>query len=243
MLRALGDIGNVGGVTTRSQAAKDKVRRLDRRARAPTGPRSRRLRLTRSHSTAWSWRTTLQGPPAGRPSAQPLPTAFAPARQLVRAAAASRAWAPSPPATRPRPTHNAPCLPLSPLGTQVVTKPTALKPRDEAAAPAAGARPRAPPAAAKGGSSLSSLLQTRSELASAKRAPPAAPASPLPDIDSQDRDNPLAAAEYAQDIYCYYRRVEPRFAVAPEYMTSQVGRGGGEGAAGGVGVTGGRTTP
>ena len=106
-------------------------------------------------------------------------------------------------------------------------KPTALKPREnDATAPAANApaRGRASSAGAKSGSSLSSLLQSRSEYASAKRASAAStPPSPLPDIDSKDKHNPLAAAEYAQDIYCYYRRVEPRFAVSAEYMGSQVG--------------------
>jgi hypothetical protein len=78
----------------------------------------------------------------------------------------------------------------------------------------------------KTGSSLSSLLQSRSEAAAAKRAAApaagAAPLSPLPDIDSKDKHNPLAAAEYAHDIYSYYRRVEPRFAVPADYMKTQV---------------------
>ena len=102
-------------------------------------------------------------------------------------------------------------------------KPTALKPRDPADATAA-ARSRASSASAKTGSSLSSLLQSRSEAAATKRASAASaapPPSPLPDIDSRDRHNPLAAAEYAQDIYCYYRRVEPRFAVPADYMAGQ----------------------
>jgi len=98
-------------------------------------------------------------------------------------------------------------------------KPTALKPRDPEAT-AAALRPRASSTANKSGSSLSSLLQSRSEYASVKRQQVA---SPLPDIDSKDKHNPLAASEYAQDIYCYYRRVEPRFAVPADYMTSQVG--------------------
>jgi cyclin B len=44
----------------------------------------------------------------------------------------------------------------------------------------------------------------------------------LPDIDSVDKDNPLAAAEYANSIYNYYRRVEPQFSVSYDYMKSQV---------------------
>lgn len=49
------------------------------------------------------------------------------------------------------------------------------------------------------------------------------PLSPLPDIDSADLHNPLAAAEYANSIYDYYRRVEPKFSVPHDYMKSQVG--------------------
>ena len=44
----------------------------------------------------------------------------------------------------------------------------------------------------------------------------------MPDIDSADKHNPLAASEYASSIYNYYRRVEPKFKVAPTYMESQV---------------------
>uniref|UniRef100_A0A7S0WJX0 Cyclin-like domain-containing protein n=1 Tax=Chlamydomonas leiostraca TaxID=1034604 RepID=A0A7S0WJX0_9CHLO len=75
-------------------------------------------------------------------------------------------------------------------------------------------------AARQQGMSMSSLLQQRSEAAvTAKKAP--APQSPLPDIDSADRGNPLAATEYVNDIYSYYRRVEPKFRVQPGYMSSQ----------------------
>lgn len=69
--------------------------------------------------------------------------------------------------------------------------------------------------------SLSSLLQARSEAVGTKKSTTPA-ASPLPDIDSKDRSNPLAASEYASSIYNYYRRVEPKFKVATEYMTAQV---------------------
>ena len=34
--------------------------------------------------------------------------------------------------------------------------------------------------------------------------------------------DPLAAGEYVGDIISYYRRVEPQYRVAPDYMTSQV---------------------
>jgi cyclin B len=64
------------------------------------------------------------------------------------------------------------------------------------------------------------LLQNRAESAQPKAA---APLSPLPDIDSVDKHNPLAAAEYASSIFDYYRRVEPKFSVPHDYMKSQVG--------------------
>jgi cyclin B len=44
----------------------------------------------------------------------------------------------------------------------------------------------------------------------------------LPDIDSADAHNPLAASEYANSIYDYYRRVEPKFSVSHDYMKNQV---------------------
>jgi hypothetical protein len=78
------------------------------------------------------------------------------------------------------------------------------------------------------GLSLSGVLQHRSESASgdaaAKRQSSGSPSPSLPDVDAIDRDNPLAATEYVNDIYAYYRRVEPRFRVAHDYMRSQVGR-------------------
>ncbi len=48
------------------------------------------------------------------------------------------------------------------------------------------------------------------------------PASPLPDIDGTDAGNPLAASDYVDDIYRYYRRVEPQFRVPSDYMVKQV---------------------
>ncbi len=117
------------------------------------------------------------------------------------------------------PSNRDPTTPRRSQGGAV--KPTALKPRDPDAT-AAALRSRNTSTSHKVGSSLSSLLQSRSEFASAKRQQVATPASPLPDIDSKDAHNPLAECAYAQDIYCYYRRVEPRFAVPADYMTSQV---------------------
>ena len=70
--------------------------------------------------------------------------------------------------------------------------------------------------------SLTGLLMSRSEDAVALKKKEA-PASPAPDIDSRDKSNPLAAADYAGDIFAYYRRVEPLFRTAPDYMKGQVG--------------------
>lgn len=111
-------------------------------------------------------------------------------------------------------------------GAQPTSAPNSASARQQGSASAANAagapRTRSQTLAARQqGMSMSSLLQTRSEAAvTAKKA--AAPASPLPDIDSADRMNPLAATEYVNDIYSYYRRIEPRFRVAPDYMTKQV---------------------
>jgi hypothetical protein len=96
---------------------------------------------------------------------------------------------------------------------------TSLRPRDPNAT-AAALRSKVPQSGRPAGVSLSSLLQNRAESAIPKAA---VPLSPLPDIDSVDKDNPLAAAEYANSIYNYYRRVEPQFSVSCDYMKSQVG--------------------
>lgn len=78
------------------------------------------------------------------------------------------------------------------------------------------------------GPSMSSLLQSRSEAAVSKQqqaqpaaqpVPAAPPRSPLPGIDNaSDLSNPLAATEYVNDIYSYFRRVEPRYRVQAGYM-------------------------
>lgn len=95
---------------------------------------------------------------------------------------------------------------------------TSLRPRDPNAT-AAALRSKVPQASRPAGVSLSSLLQNRAESAIPKAA---VPLSPLPDIDSADLHNPLAAAEYANSIYDYYRRVEPKFSVPCDYMKGQV---------------------
>ncbi len=73
--------------------------------------------------------------------------------------------------------------------------------------------------------SMSSLLQLRSEAAVTgnSKKTVTAPPSPMPDIDSTDHQNPLAVTEYVNDIYGYYRRIEPRYRVNPQYMANQVG--------------------
>ena len=43
----------------------------------------------------------------------------------------------------------------------------------------------------------------------------------MPDIDSVDRENPLAVTEYVNDIFSYWFRVEPDTQVAPSYMLIQ----------------------
>ncbi|MEW5306207.1 MAG: hypothetical protein WDW36_008690 [Sanguina aurantia] len=68
--------------------------------------------------------------------------------------------------------------------------------------------------------SMSSLLQTRSELAAASK-PIASPASPLPDIDSSDKLNPMMVTEYVNDIFSFYRRAEPKYRVPATYMSKQ----------------------
>jgi hypothetical protein len=84
----------------------------------------------------------------------------------------------------------------------------------------AAAAPEAPKQ--QGRQSMSALLERRSEAATYERKRKVQPASPLPDIDSCDKDDPLAAADYVSDIFSYYRRVEPQYRVSPDYMSSQV---------------------
>lgn len=70
--------------------------------------------------------------------------------------------------------------------------------------------------------SLTGLLMSRSEDAVAAQKAGSMPASPAPDIDSIDKNNPLAASDYVGDIFAYYQRVEPIFRTAPDYMKDQV---------------------
>lgn len=100
-----------------------------------------------------------------------------------------------------------------------------LRPRDSnvpVVSQAAGAA--APPAEkpAPAGRSMSQLLHERSEaaLSAGKTKEQCAPA--LPDIDSADAHDPLAATDFVTDIFSYYKRVEPQLRVAPDYMSRQV---------------------
>lgn len=68
---------------------------------------------------------------------------------------------------------------------------------------------------------MSGMLQTRSEAAVTHSRQRPNPPSPLPDIDAIDRENPLACADYVNDIHGYYKRVEPKYRVAQDYMRIQ----------------------
>lgn len=81
------------------------------------------------------------------------------------------------------------------------------------------------------GASLTSLLQARAaESRSSRRSgslsapvePAQQPPSPLPDIDAPDKHNHLAEYEYVNDVYAYFRRVEPKFRAPANYMENQV---------------------
>ena len=52
---------------------------------------------------------------------------------------------------------------------------------------------------------------------------PALTPRPAPHAPQMDRSNPLAASDYVLDIHSYYKRVEHKFRVAPDYMKNQVG--------------------
>ena len=62
----------------------------------------------------------------------------------------------------------------------------------------------------------------------------------LPDIDSVDAEDPLAATDFVSDIFSYYKRVEPQLRVAPDYMSRQAGAAA---CAAGVGCTPGGSRP
>lgn len=98
------------------------------------------------------------------------------------------------------------------------TKPrNGLRPRD-ANVPVVAQEPAAEKRT--GGRSMSQLLASRSEAASAGKKQRSGPA-PLPDIDSVDAHDPLAAVDWVQDIFAFYKRTEPTTRVSPDYMSFQ----------------------
>ena len=117
-------------------------------------------------------------------------------------------------------------------GTAATTRSVAAKGVDQApvaqAVPAAAARPvvsQAPRTRSQTkGLSMTSMLQTRSEAAvSVGRR--LTLQSPIPDIDAIDRCNPLAMTAYVNDIHSFYKRIEPKYRVEPNYMRKQVQKG------------------
>ncbi|GIL90606.1 hypothetical protein Vretimale_15710 [Volvox reticuliferus] len=100
----------------------------------------------------------------------------------------------------------------APMPTGATLRPAQLVPRTRAQAAQA---PRVQ------GPSMSSLLSQRSEAFVGSQSVRAPPPSPLPDIDSGDKLNPLMAADYVNDIYYFYKRVEPKYKVPADYMDKQ----------------------
>lgn len=74
---------------------------------------------------------------------------------------------------------------------------------------------------------MSQLLLNRSEAATSAGKKQRSGPAPLPDIDSGDAHDPLAATDWVQDIFAYYKRMEPQIRVSPDYMQRQVGGGAG----------------
>lgn len=46
----------------------------------------------------------------------------------------------------------------------------------------------------------------------------------MPDIDFGDMGDCLEAAEYAADIFVFFRRLEPQVRIPPDYINQQVWR-------------------
>jgi hypothetical protein len=200
LYRALGDIGNVQGVITRAQAAKKEVSVVDLGPRGIVQPMRSPLLACSSSSMQCSMVATVWVDLRINPVLQgPQDAAQSTSRWQMAA------------------------LTLFPCMQAASKNPSSLRARDPNAT-AAQLRARAPTGnrTKAVGVSLSSLLQNRSEAATVAKPTFAPPPSPLPDIDSVDKDDPLSAYEYAGSIYNYYRRVEPRFQVPVDYMSTQV---------------------
>lgn len=217
---------------------------LPRPPRRP-GPACSRAGRRRRHR--WRRPARRPRPPTRRCAGRGAACAGQPERPRRRARGADHV--PAARVSRPPPRRPAP---------QAAAKPRVggLRPRDSsvpvvsAQAPAAVAPAAvAPaPAARKPATrrSMSQALQDRSEMAVSSGKPKAAaacPPSPLPDIDSCDAADPLAATDFVTDIFGYYKRMEPVLRVSPDYMVHQVGgraRAGGRMGAGAEGRLAGR---
>lgn len=96
---------------------------------------------------------------------------------------------------------------------------------DSSAAPAAARAVVERPATSRApsGKSLTALLQSRSEaMAPLSERELAQGAPAVPDIDSKDHGDPLAASVYVRDIFSFYKRIEGNFRPSPDYMSRQV---------------------
>lgn len=176
--------------------------------RGPTTPARRRcaLQLSPAH-----WPS-----PACAPGhARCLPFLQAKAGVLTRRAAAalaSKEDAPLAAAKPPRPKHQrkAPAAPgpVPAAAAAAANQPRRAGLRERKAVPAAAAPARRVVKAAKAA-------------AAARPLPP--PPSSLPDVDYCDRHDPLAVNEWVNEIFAYYKRVEPLLRASPDYMSRQVG--------------------
>jgi hypothetical protein len=163
------------------------------------------------------------GAPGGRPARASHRACSCCAAVLLCCTAAAR--------PTPRSTPRAPPPPPAPRKAvkQQQHLPAAPQAAGAGGLSSSGARlTRSQTRALQAGVSLSSLLQARSEASSRRSSGRQQPCAqqralpPLPDIDGCDRANPLAACEYVNDVYRYYRRVEPQFRVPADYMSQQV---------------------
>jgi len=91
-----------------------------------------------------------------------------------------------------------------------------------------GTRPRASLRPRDTNIPVVAAVQPEQPAAQPAPAPVAAPALParrasigLPDIDSKDSNDPLAATDFIKYMYGFYTRVEPRVRVASDYMSRQ----------------------
>lgn len=88
---------------------------------------------------------------------------------------------------------------------------------------AANVQAQPPARSARTRKSLSAQLVESSAAAQPRKKPTQAanPASPMPDIDSQDRADPLQASDLACTIFAYHKRTEGLYRPLPTYMNRQ----------------------